>query len=166
MTGFSSYRTKCNAHLILPKCTLAIDQVQYTERGTSGPSDLATGDSNGEIARCKHKVTIAWLAQDFVRLTIQVRYVEYFGMTRIYEWTLFSPVPARNQIINISTWFTFKMIMHINHFFSYRLPTYRCSWKKYNCEAKFYLLNKKLTIIHKLMSWCICGLKIGGFSIV
>lgn len=59
MTGFSSYRTKCNAHLILSKCTLAIDQVQYTERGTSGPSDLATGDSNGEIARCKHKVTIA-----------------------------------------------------------------------------------------------------------
>lgn len=57
MTGFSSYRTKCNAHLILPKCTLAIDQVQYTERVTSGPSDLATGDSNGEIARCKHKVT-------------------------------------------------------------------------------------------------------------
>lgn len=149
MTGFSSYRTKCNAHLILPKCTLAIDQVRYTERGTSGPSDLATGDSNGEIARCKHKVTIAWLAQDFVRLTIQVRYVEYFGMTRIYEWTLFSPVPARNQIINISTWFTFKMIMHINHFFSYRLPTYRCSWKKYNCEAKFYLLNKKITIIQK-----------------
>lgn len=164
MTGFSSYRTKCNAHLILPKCTLAIDQVRYTERGTSGPSDLATGDSNGEIARCKHKVTIAWLAQDFVRLTIQVALRRVFRHDSNIWMNLI--LTCANQNINISTWFTFKMIMHINHFFSYRLPTYRCSWKKYNCEAKFYLLNKKITIIHKHMSWCICGLKIGGFSIV
>lgn len=56
--------------------------------------------------------------------------------------------------------------MYINYFFFYRLFIYRCLWKKYNCEVKFYLLNKKIIIIYKYMLWCICGLKIGGFFIV
>lgn len=105
-----------------PRCTLAKYQLRYTETRYLVWL-LATCDSNGEIARCKHGVTIARLVQ--VHLTLHGCTPE---VTRIYEWTMALHTSPRRQMYKYNSMIHVELNNHcikICHFFSYSLHVLR-----------------------------------------